>query len=343
MFDVLVTLCLLGAGDACVERTVPSGADDCAGAMAAAAPRLASWATGYAVKDAACAESQGRPLATTEVAPGVHVHAGEIAEPAPGNAGDVANIAVVIGETGVAVVDAGGSREIGERVVATVRSLTDLPIVALVLTHMHPDHVFGATALVDAGAEIVGREGLDLALATRSNSYETAFQRLIGPAFAGTETPAPARAVSDLETIDLGNRTLRLRAWPTAHTPTDLTVYDEATGTLIAGDLVFDQHAPALDGSLPGWRRVLEDFDAIAPARVVPGHGAASLDWPEGGAPLRRYLDVLARDTRAALDRGATLSESVESAAASERGAWQLFDLYNPRNATAAYTELEWE
>ena len=118
---------------------------------------------------------------------------------------------------------------------------------------------------------------------------------------------------------------------------------DEKTGTLFAGDLVFHRHTPSLDGSLPGWRAVLDRIDALEPARVVPGHGDASLPWPEGGAALRRYLEVLARDTRAAIDAGERLGDAVREIAASEAGRWELFDIFNPANATVAYTELEWE
>ena len=40
-------------------------------------------------------------------------------------------------------------------------------------------------------------------------------------------------------------------------------------------------------------------------------------------------------------DRLAALA--AETAAASERSRWQLFDDYNARNATAAFSEIEWE
>ena len=76
---------------------------------------------------------------------------------------------------------------------------------------------------------------------------------------------------------------------------------------------------------------------------VVPGHGDPLLPWPEGGTALKRYLDTLARETRAAIDAGERLGEAVKHIAESERDAWELFDAYNPRNATLAFTELEWE
>jgi hypothetical protein len=37
------------------------------------------------------------------------------------------------------------------------------------------------------------------------------------------------------------------------------------------------------------------------------------------------------------------LGEAVTQIGQSERARWRLFDDYNPRNATTAYSELEWE
>jgi glyoxylase-like metal-dependent hydrolase (beta-lactamase superfamily II) len=136
---------------------------------------------------------------------------------------------------------------------------------------------------------------------------------------------------------------LELRAWPEAHSEADLTVLDRATGTLVAGDLVFDDHLPTLEGSLAGWLSVLEEMGGIEAEHVVPGHGGPLLPWPEGGEPVRRYLGALARDVRALLAQGATIGEAAGAAAAEEAGAWALFEEHNPRNATVAYAEIEWE
>ncbi|KKM75752.1 hypothetical protein LCGC14_1387090 [marine sediment metagenome] len=141
--------------------------------------------------------------------------------------------------------------------------------------------------------------------------------------------------------IDLRGRSLGVVPWPTAHTGTDLSV---AVGDILfAGDLVFADHAPALDGSVTGWQSVLTDLTALPVGRVVPGHGCCVLDWPEGARDLSRYLGVLADDTRQAIGRGLSLGDAMPLIAQGEAPLWALFDAYNPRNATVAYTELEWE
>jgi hypothetical protein len=65
--------------------------------------------------------------------------------------------------------------------------------------------------------------------------------------------------------------------------------------------------------------------------------------WPAALAGERRYLETLALDVRAFVARGAPISDAANAAAASERSRWQLFDDYNARNATTAFSEIEWE
>jgi glyoxylase-like metal-dependent hydrolase (beta-lactamase superfamily II) len=133
-----------------------------------------------------------------------------------------------------------------------------------------------------------------------------------------------------------------LRAWPTAHSDNDLTVLDEQTGTLFAGDLLFLAHLPVLDGSIRGWLKVIDELGAVAAHLVVPGHGQVR-EWAGALVDERRYLEKLAADVRGLIAGGKPITVAADSAAASERSQWQLFDDYNARNATAAFSEIEWE
>ena len=282
-------------------------------------------------------------LEVREVAPGIFLHPGLQEDMTAQNLAGIANIGFVVGEKCVAVIDSGGTRRLGEALQAAVRSRTDKPICYVINSHVHPDHVFGNAAFKDEKPVFVGHYKLPAAMAARGQVYANALNRNLGQAAEGSEIVPPTLLVRDTLDLDLGARTLKLRAWPTAHTDNDLTVYDPQTGTLWLGDLLFVGHIPVVDGSLRGWLRVMEEIKALAPERVVSGHGLIDNGWKEALDRQREYLQALLDQTRAALKGKQTIQQAIATVGESERSRWFLFDLFNKRNVTAAYAELEWE
>jgi len=297
----------------------------------------------FAPQSAVCGEALS-PLPVQEIAPGVFVHTGEIALMTEENLGDIANIGFIIGGRGVAVVDTGGSVPIGQRLLAAIRARTDKPILYVINTHEHPDHVFGNAAFEGLGATFVGHKNLPRALAMRGQFYLKAFRRIIGDKLVDqVKIIAPTLTVADRLTLDLGARTLELQAWPPAHTDCDLTVLDTTTKTLFAGDLVFVKHLPIIDGSIKGWLVDLPELAKVPAVRVIPGHGPVGLPWPQALDAERAYFDGLATDVKASIAKGEPVEGATKWAGQSERDDWRLFDDYNARNVTAAYSEFEWD
>ena len=277
-----------------------------------------------------------------EVAEGIFIRSGLDEEATSDNDGAIANVGFIVGNESVAAWDAGGSLTDGKHLREAIRKQTKLPVRYVILTHAHPDHVFGTAAFLADKPEIIGHAGLPNALARRGEYYRARLESKLGKSRAGTVI-APTRLVEKQLDINLGNRRLTLTAHPIAHTDNDLSALDQHTGTLLASDLLFVRRVPALDGSLRGWLRELRQLKALPAKRAVPGHGPAGVDWPTAADSLERYLNVLLTETRTAIAKGVPIERAVDVVGQSERGRWALFDDYHGRNVTQAFKELEWE
>lgn len=312
-------------------------------ALSGAASVLALALTAFPASRAHAAPAEASLLSLEQVSAGVYVHLGrQLPLDAPGH-DDIANIGFIVGDRCVAVIDTGGSTRIGRALRAAVSRTTRKPVCYVINTHVHVDHVLGNAAFRDGQVRFAGHARLPGQMQRNRSFFLTQYAGdLDAPAGPGQIVP-PDLTVSDSLSIDLGHRTLHLRAWPEAHTDCDLTVLDEKTRTLWTGDLLFMERLPALDGDVAGWLGVIDSLAALEVARVVPGHGRPTQDL-RGGLDLEReYLRLLLSDVRQAQDAGASLQQSIESAAQSQRSNWLLWDSTHPRNVTRVYERLEWQ
>ncbi len=279
----------------------------------------------------------------TQIAPGNYVHFGGFDERSLVNLGDNANIGFVVGEKCVLAIDAGGSLAVGRALRRAIARVTPLPVCYVVLTHVHPDHFFGAAAFLEDQAQFIAHRNYPAQLAARSRSYANSLLRDLGPLAAGSDIVLPTLLVQDKLEIDLGGRRVQVQAWPPAHTDDDLTVFDTQTRTLWLSDLLFVDHTPVIDGTITGFLAAMKNLRGIAADHYVSGHGNSQLPWPGPLDAQQRYLTTILDGTRAALRARKTIQQATDEVGWSEAGNWQLFELFHRRNVTAAYTELEWE
>jgi quinoprotein relay system zinc metallohydrolase 2 len=290
-----------------------------------------------------CGVANAATFEVREIAKGVFVHEGRaVALDAPGH-DDIANLGFIVGTRCVAVIDTGGSVTTGRALRDAIDSHTKLPICYVINTHVHVDHVLGNAAFRNAKPKYVGASTLPAAIAaSRAYFVEHYAPDLDSPA-TGNDVIGPDTTVETTRTFDLGGRTLTLRAWPKAHTDSDLTVAVDDAGVLFAGDLLFVGRVPALDGSIIGWREAIDELVKSNAKIVVPGHGPVSKDIPAAFAPERRYLQVLVDGVRAEIAEGKPIDDATAHVGQSEAANWALFGTANAHNVSIAYRELEWE
>jgi quinoprotein relay system zinc metallohydrolase 2 len=294
---------------------------------------------------AAAAQVGAAPLRVDQVAPGVYVHIGQHKDVDEGYDGDIANIGFVIGAEAVAVIDTGGSYAVGMALKEALRAITALPVRYVINTHGHPDHVFGNAAFFKPGPppRFIGHARLPQAMASRGDAWLRNLNKQLGGAADKSVLIAPGETVTDRMTLDLGGRKLELRAWPNAHTNNDVTVFDAASGTLWTGDLLFIERTPAVDGDVQGWLAAIDALKRVPAALTIPGHGPVTRDKNRALERERDYLAALLQDVRSSIRQGRDMTETMATAAASERGRWQLFEVVNRRNVNLLYPKLEWE
>ena len=282
-------------------------------------------------------------LEMKEVAPGVYVHQGVHEDLSEGYHGDICNISFVVGSNGVAVIDSGGSHKVGTQLLEAIRKVTSLPVLYVINTHVHPDHIFGNTAFLAEKPAYIGHAKLADAMERRRDSYMRSNQNWLGEEFAGSAMVKPTVTVQDKMEIDIGGRKLEITAHPVAHTNTDITVMDLASATLWTGDLLFVDRTPSVDGDIKGWISVIDQLKTLPAKQMIPGHGNVPSDWKAALDKEQRYLSLLLADIRASIKQGIVMEKTMDSAAASEKAHWLLFDIVNRRNVNLLYPALEWE
>ncbi len=225
------------------------------------------------------------------------------------NGGNVVNTSFIVTETGVVVIDTGISRLYGEQMRAAIAVVSPLPIVKVLITHHHPDHFLGNQAFRDAPIAALGStirllqaEGEDLA----ENMY-----RLVGDSMLGTEVVLPSEATGQ-SSIDVGGHRLKLIPLR-GHTGGDLAVFDETTGVLFAGDLVFWNRAVATSHANPGqWLQGLRRLNEVDFRLLVPGHGQVVTDG-RAISQTADYLRWLTEHLATAVESGLEMTEVMRS------------------------------
>lgn len=187
------------------------------------------------------------------------------------------NIAVVLGEDGVLVVDTRSTHAQADEIRADLATLTPHPVRAVVNTHGHFDHAFGNARF--RPAPIWGHERAAAMVRDRGEAKRVEIAAnipSIARDLAEVALDPPDRTFTTEATVafDAGGRTVELRHLGRGHTDNDIVVLVPDADVLLAGDLLEADATPYFEDGYPlEWPVTVERLVDLVTGAVVPGHG----------------------------------------------------------------------
>jgi len=279
-----------------------------------------------------------------EVDKNIFLHYGVHEDSSLKNQGDIANIGFIVGKESVLIIDTGGTLKIAKNLLETVRNKTSLPISHVVITHGHPDHYLGSEIFKTLNIQFIGHENLKRSINMNFNFYKTLQASSIEdqsildikPVFPDLEIKK-----NQTITIDLGGREVKIRAWESGHTDSDLSVYD-VKSKILWTENIFVNRIPSVRASILGWKKNLEITSKMDINKIIPGHGKITTK-DEALLPMLSYFRRMIEEIRTLHNKGKNIETAQKEVAKENKENWLLFNDYHISNVTKAYSELEWE
>lgn len=195
--------------------------------------------------------------------------------------GFMSNAAVIVTDEGVVVFDSLGTPSLAYLLLSKIREITNKPLVKVVVSHYHADHIYGLQVFKQRGAEIMAPVGATeyLESAESKNRLEERRESLFPWVNESTYLVKPDVLVEKDTRFTLGGLHFIVRVLGATHSNGDMMLYVVQDKVLLAGDLIFEGRLPFISGSQPdNWLLQLKNLRTINISAIVPGHGPASTE-----------------------------------------------------------------
>jgi glyoxylase-like metal-dependent hydrolase (beta-lactamase superfamily II) len=281
------------------------------------------------------------------VADKVYVMHGPRSQPNPDNQGFMNNPGLIVGKSGLILIDPGSSLQVGHKILQEVARVSDKPVIAVFNSHIHGDHWLGNQSVrqIYPDADIYAHaRTISQAQGSEGASWLNLMSRLTEGQTEGTEIVTANKTAQHGDLIVIDGEAFRIHSLLPSHTDTDIMIEHVGSGTIFTGDNCFNLRLGRFDdsSSISGTIASLEYLAEQNFAQVVPGHGPS-------GSPqdiLMPYLDYL-RALREAVAAG--LEDELEDYEIKQRilpdfaylADWSEFDSLFGRNVNKMFLELE--
>jgi len=262
------------------------------------------------------------------------------------NAGFISNSAAVITDEGIVIVDALGSPSLAQLMLEKIRAISDKPVVKVIVTHYHADHVYGLQLYRELGAKILAPAGYHEYLEAPIAEERLEERRLSLDPWVNDDTRLvpPDEIIDADQEFTLGGVSMKIIYFGAAHSDGDMALLVKNDKVLISGDLIFEGRIPFTGGSdTRHWMETLAGLDRSNLTTLVPGHGPAVENPAETVSLTLRYLTRLREVMAPAVDDMESFAEAFEAADWSEFEHLPAFEAAHRINAYGVYLSLERE
>jgi glyoxylase-like metal-dependent hydrolase (beta-lactamase superfamily II) len=272
------------------------------------------------------------------------------AEGVPGvatdNQGFISNAGVIVTGAGVVIFDALGTPALGQLLLEKIRAITKEPIVRVIVSHYHADHIYGLQVFEDLDAEILAPVGAEKYLASDNASERLEERRFTLDPWVNDDTRLvyPNRYLDEGMQFRLGDVEFIVTVVGNAHSDGDLTLYVLPDRVLLSGDIIFEGRIPFVgDANTRHWAQVLERMETEQLVALIPGHGGVAANPNDAISLTRRYLSFLRDRMALAVEEFVPFDEAYAATDWSEFEQLPAFEEANRRNAYQVYLSMEAE
>jgi glyoxylase-like metal-dependent hydrolase (beta-lactamase superfamily II) len=256
------------------------------------------------------------------------------------NQGYMVNSTVIVGKTGVILIDTGFTDEIGAHLRQEVAKLTTKPVKVIINTHHHGDHSFGNAAF--PGAQVISSEMCRKLLLEGEGEWLAIIEGAVGRKFPNTHAVPATQVYAARTKTDISIDGVKLTFWvpDASHTAGDMMIWLPDDKVLVGGDITVNQITPNFrDGNIKNWIATLAEIQAMPAKIIIPGHGPLM-----STADVGKFHDRMAR-LYAGIEAGykAGLSDS-EIRKQLDLGEWKPLHHFEEQmggNINKAYLEIE--
>ena len=262
------------------------------------------------------------------------------------NEGFISNAGFVVTNEGVVVFDTLGTPSLANLLLKKIRTITDKPIIKVIVSHYHADHIYGLQVFKEQGAKIIAPKGaMDyLSSATAEELIEERRFTLDPWVNETSYIVTPDLFLDKPVEFKHGGITFILDLLGAAHSDGDLTLYVKEEGVLFSGDIIFEGRIPFLgDSNTKKWLDTLINMETGKITALIPGHGPAAKDPNKAISSTRRYLAKVRGVMEAAVKNLDDFAETYDKTDWSEFENLPAFAEANRRNAYQVYLSMEEE